>query len=292
MNPPPVSILNNLKTPRWPSSLKSNYAFTLVCFRLPTCLERKQKKTTPPELCCLTKCYVKMSCSTTVISMLSYLLFTQSELLSPKAHKLLLVAIAFSSTILLNPNPHIDLLCTLVINYPQVKRLKWAGPKLDRAHFTESHLINIFIFLYDLTPKAFIQSMRCVWVFQRSSSKPCQLYGPTVIAALICLLMTDVMQSHFATDKICRRLDASHAEPPSLSYSLKCKHMRLGKRQRRGALICSLIKTCSPPQKKCPLKAHVHKAVPPSLEANKWKFESALFILWAPSLPNWIADWK
>lgn len=34
--------------------------------------------------------------------------FTQSELLLPKAHYLLLVAIAFSSTILLNPSPHIE----------------------------------------------------------------------------------------------------------------------------------------------------------------------------------------
>lgn len=40
--------------------------------------------------------------------------------------------------------------------------------------------------------------------------------GLLLFSALICLLMTDVMQSHFATavDKICRRLDASHAEPP------------------------------------------------------------------------------
>lgn len=59
--------------------------------------------------------------------------FTQSQLLSPKAHILLLVAIAFSSTILPSPNPHTDLLCALVINYPQVKRLKRAGPKPDRA---------------------------------------------------------------------------------------------------------------------------------------------------------------
>lgn len=59
--------------------------------------------------------------------------FTQSQLLSPKAHILLLVAIAFSSTILPSPNPHTDLLGALVINYPQVKRLKRAGPKPDRA---------------------------------------------------------------------------------------------------------------------------------------------------------------
>lgn len=71
----------------------------------------------------------------------------QSELLLPKAHNLLLVAIAFSSTILLNPNPHIDLLCTLVINYPQVKRLKMSWTEAGQDHFTESHLINIFIFV-------------------------------------------------------------------------------------------------------------------------------------------------
>lgn len=89
-----------------------------------------------------------MSCSTIMISMLSYLLFIQSELLLPKAHNLLLVAIAFSSTILLNPNPHIDLLCTLVINYPQVKRLKMSWTRAGQGHFTESHLINIFIFVW------------------------------------------------------------------------------------------------------------------------------------------------
>lgn len=61
------------------------------------------------------------------------LFFTQSQLLSPKAHILLLVAIAFSSTILPSPNPHTDLLCALVINYLQVKRLKRAGPMPDRA---------------------------------------------------------------------------------------------------------------------------------------------------------------
>lgn len=85
-----------------------------------------------------------------MISRLSYLLFSPffyTELLSPKAHNLLLVAIAFSSTILLNPNPHIDQLCTLVINYPQVKRLKRARTEAGQGHFTESHLINIFILL-------------------------------------------------------------------------------------------------------------------------------------------------
>lgn len=164
--------------------------FALICFRLPTCLEKK------PALCCLTECCVKMSCSTIMISMLSYLLFTQSELLLPKAHNLLLVAIAFSSTILLNPNPHIDLLCTLVINYPQVNRLKTSWTRAGHGHFTESHLINIFIFVW-LDPQSFYTVNTCVWVFQRVSSKPCHLYGPTVIAALICLLMTDVMQSRF-----------------------------------------------------------------------------------------------
>lgn len=87
-----------------------------------------------------------MSCCTIMIS-ISHLLFTQLELLLPKAQNLLLVAIAFSSTILLNPNPHIDLLCTLVINYPQVKRLKTSWAKAGQGHFTESHLINIFIFV-------------------------------------------------------------------------------------------------------------------------------------------------
>lgn len=155
-----------------------------------------------------------MSCSTIMIRMLSYLLFTQSESLLPKAHNLLLVAIAFSSTILLNPNPHIDLLCTLVINYPQVKQLKTSWTKAGQGHFTESHPINIFIFVW-LDPESFYTVNAFVWVFQRLSSKPCHLYGPTV-AALICLLMTDVMQSHFETaiDKNCRRLDASHAERP------------------------------------------------------------------------------
>lgn len=129
-------------------------------------------------------------------------LFTQSQLLSPEAHNLLLVAIAFSSTILLNPNPHIDLLCTLVINYPRVKTTETSRTEAGQGHFNESRLINIFIFfLRDLTPLwgFYIQSMHRVCVSsQRSSSKPCQLCGPTVTAALIiCLLMTDVMQSGF-----------------------------------------------------------------------------------------------
>lgn len=118
-----------------------------------------------------------MSCSSSMISMLSYLHFTQSELLLPKAHNLLLVAIAFSSTILLNPNPHIDLLCTLVINYPQVKRQKTSWTKAGQSHFTESHLINIFIFLR-LDPQSFYTVNACIWVFLHISSKPCQLYRP------------------------------------------------------------------------------------------------------------------
>lgn len=130
-----------------------------------------------PQLCCLTKCCVKMSCFTVMISMLSYLHFTQSQLLLPKAHNLLLVAIAFSSTILLNPNPHIDLLCTLVINYPQVKRLKTSWTKAGQGHFTESHLINIFIFLW-LDPRSFYAVSACVWAFLHTSSKPCTLRGP------------------------------------------------------------------------------------------------------------------
>lgn len=158
------------------------------------------------------KCHVSLSQSA------CYLIpffFPQSELLLPKAHNLLLVAIAFSSTILLNPNPHIDLLCTLVINYPQVKRLKMSWTEAGQGHFTESHLINIFIFVW-LDPQSFYTVNACVWVFHHTWSEPCQLYGPTVIEALICLLMTDVMQSHFAAavDKICRWLDASLMEPP------------------------------------------------------------------------------
>lgn len=158
------------------------------------------------------KCHVSLSQS---VCYLISLFFPQSELLLPKAHNLLLVAIAFSSTILLNPNPHIDLLCTLVINYPQVKRLKMSWTKAGQGHFTESHLINIFIFVW-LDPQSFYTVNACVWVFHHTWSKPCQLYGATVIEALICLLMTDVMQSHFAAavDKTCRRLDASLAEHP------------------------------------------------------------------------------
>lgn len=62
--------------------------------------------------------------------------------------------------------------------------------------------------------------------------------GPTVVAALICLLMTGVMQSHFATavDKICRRLDASHAEP-LLILQLEVQTYVSGT-PVRGALIC------------------------------------------------------
>lgn len=103
-----------------------------------------------------------------------------------------------------------------------------------QGHFNESRLINIFIFMW-LDPQSFyIQSMQCVCVFQRTSSKPCQLYGPTVIAALICLLMTDVMQSRFTTavDKICRRLPwCISCRASSLSYGLKCKHMCLERRR-------------------------------------------------------------
>lgn len=91
---------------------------------------------------------------------------------------------------------------------------KTSRTKAGQGHFTESHLINIFIFLW-LDPQSFYT---CVWVFlgHHISSKPCQPYGPTVVAACICLLMTDVTQSHFATavDRICRRLGTSHAEPP------------------------------------------------------------------------------
>lgn len=85
----------------------------------------------------------------------------------------------------------------------------WTGP----LYWITPH--KHFHFLCDLTPKAFIQSMHASGSF---STCPLNLaiYEPTVIAALICPLMTDVMQSHFETavDKICRRLDASHAERP------------------------------------------------------------------------------
>ena len=43
-----------------------------------------------------------------------------SESLLPKAHSLLLVAIAFSSIILLNPNPHTDLLYTAALEDIQI----------------------------------------------------------------------------------------------------------------------------------------------------------------------------
>lgn len=41
-------------------------------------------------------------------------------------------------------------------------------------------------------------------------------HEPTVIGALICPLMIDVMKSHLeiTADKTCRRLEASHAERP------------------------------------------------------------------------------
>lgn len=79
------------------------------------------------------KCNWKKNQYAYLICLCLPLFFTQSQLLSPKAHILLLVAIAFSSTILPSPNPHTDLLCALVINYPQVKRMKRARPKPDRT---------------------------------------------------------------------------------------------------------------------------------------------------------------
>lgn len=97
----------------------------------------------------------------------------------------LLVAIAFSSTILLNPNPHIDLLCTLVINYPQVETTKTSRTKAGQRHFTESHLINIFIFVRLDPRKAFIQSVQRVWVLSAHPLKPCQLYGAYCLSELL-----------------------------------------------------------------------------------------------------------
>lgn len=100
----------------------------------------------------ITRSWVKISVRVFFFYLSLPSLFTQSQLLSPEAHNLLLVAIAFSSTILLNPNPHIDLLCTLVINYPRVKTTETSRTEAGQGHFNESRLINIFIFFAWLDP--------------------------------------------------------------------------------------------------------------------------------------------
>lgn len=91
---------------------------------------------------------------------------------------------------------------------------KTSWTKAGQGHFTESHLINIFIFVWLDHQSFYTVNAICLGLSVHTLETLPTLWAYT--AALICLLMTDVMQSHFATavDKICRRLDASHAEPP------------------------------------------------------------------------------
>lgn len=100
-----------------------------------------------PDRWCLTKCCVKMSCSIVVISMCHPISFSRGVAFTKGPYNLLLVAIAFSSTILPNPNPHTEpaLLHTCNKLSSSENDYKRAGPRQDRDTFTESYLINIFI---------------------------------------------------------------------------------------------------------------------------------------------------
>lgn len=114
----------------------------------------------------------------------------------------------------------------------------WTGP----LYWIIPH--KHFHFCVTWPPKLFIQSMHVSGSFSTYPLNLANSVRPTVTAALICLLMTVVMQSLFffffflqtAVDKICRRLAGCiSCRASSLSYSLKCKHMRLKHQRERSA---------------------------------------------------------
>lgn len=125
------------------------------------------------QCCCLTKHCVKMSCSTILISMLSYLLFYTIRVAFTKGPQPLVGCYSiFKHHSAKSQPPHGPALhtCNKLSSSETTKKKKKKASRTGagQSHFTDSPRINIFIFVW-LDPWSFYTVRACVWVFQSVS---------------------------------------------------------------------------------------------------------------------------